>query len=404
MLVLPALIRYLIHPAPGNELKNSFLQEVAAISKWENTVFPLQQNGLLPLFRSALIEAEQYEVIALAVREVIDTAVRQQVLRNLKLQATLLQLHEVLSRNNIPFALLKGFALASVCYRDASLRPMIDIDILVNEEDVPVIRHILSEFGAEKFSEPQTKFYATLASHEPGILLEGVLIEPHTTLFKGPESLGLSECICLPFEIARKTYQVPAPDLHLLFIMNHVHKHLPRERFKLLWLRDTACLMQQLFTGQEKIEEEFFRLADRYHCRTEVSEITALMLTLLPDLLNYSFKAPLPPLPEWMEPSLKIVAHYGMKRRNDPAPRIRYFSDMFNFKGKILFLAGLLFPSITYMKMRYKSFPANMIFLLYPYHFLRVFGKGIIMLLRFAFSRLIRQSRITHFEKKRSDA
>ena len=383
MYVLPSLIRYLLHPAPGAELAEAFMHEAAAISNWEKTVFSLQQNGLLPLFRSALLEAGQYETLSPAVREVIDTTVRRQAMRNLKLQATLFQLHDVLSRNNISFALLKGFTLAATCYRDASLRPMIDIDILVNPEDVPVIRQLLKEFGAEKFSEPQTKFYATIASHEPGILLEDILIEPHTALFKGPESLGLSECTCVPCQIAGKTFLVPAPDVHLLFIMSHVHKHLPRERFKLLWLRDTACLMQRLFTGQEQKEEDFFRLAGRYHCRTEVLEVAALMVALLPDLLPQTFRTPLPPLPGWMEPSLKIVSEYGMKRRNDPAPHIRYFSSRFNMKGKILFLAGLLFPSPAYMKMRYRWFPARGIVLLYPYHFLRVFIKGVIMFIRY---------------------
>lgn len=387
MQALSPLIRYLLHPAPGAELAEAFLQEVSAVSNWEKMVFSLQQNGLLPLFRSALLETGQYETLSPAVREVIDSTVRRQAMRNLKLQATLFQLHDVLSRNNIPFALLKGFTLATTCFRDASLRPMIDIDILVNPEDVLVIRQLLNEFGAVKFSEPQTKFYATIASHEPAILLKDVLIEPHTTLFKGPESLGLSECPCVSCEIAGKTFRVPAPDVHLLFIMSHVHKHLPRERFKLLWLRDTACLMQRLFTGQVQAEEDFFQLAARYHCRTEVLEIAALMVNLLPDLLPHPFRTPLPPLPGWMEPSLKIVSEYGMKRRNDPAPHIRYFSSMFDRKGKILFLAGLLFPSPAYMKMRYRWFPAKGLVLLYPYHFLRVFIKGVIMIIRYVAAR-----------------
>jgi len=310
-------------------------------------------------------------------------------MRNLKLQATLIQLHDVLARNNIPFALLKGFALATFCYRDPSLRPMIDIDILVNAGDVYAIRELLKEYGAEKFSEPQTKFHATLTSHEPAILLEGVLIEPHTTLIRGPELLGLSVCPCVPCEIAGKTFQIPAPDVHLLFIMNHVHKHLPRERFKLLWLRDTACLMQQLFNAREEAEADFFRLADKYHCRTEVMEIVALMHALLPDFLSHPFREPLPPLPGWMRHSLEIIAEHGMKVRNDPAPRLRYFSEMLTIKGKILFLAGLLFPSLAYLKKRYAHFPAKMIFLLYPFQFFRVFIKGIIMLLRYVFSRLI---------------
>ena len=383
MQLLPSHILFLLHPSPGEELADAFRQEVSAINDWDPFVSSLIRNGLLPLFRSAAMETGVYGSLPEAVRTKVDDAVRSQTMRNLRLLSTLLTLQEVLTRNNIPFVLIKGFAMAATCYPDISRRPMIDIDILVHAGDVPRIRELLRPLGGEKFSEPQSEFFATLTSHEPGILLNSVLIEPHTTLIKGARNLTLTECPIQPVVLSGKELKMPSPDVHLLFLMMHVHKHLPKERGKLLWLRDTACMMQKVFHQGEVAEESFFRLAEDYHCLPPVLQITSLMQSLMPDLLPRPLQQPLPALNDTIMYSLQVVLEYGIIGRNDPGPRLRYFSELPGIGGKVMFLAGLLFPSLAYMKKRYPSFPSRAVFLLYPWHFFRVIFKGMYMLVRF---------------------
>jgi hypothetical protein len=54
-----------------------------------------------------------------------------------------------LDAGGVPIIVLKGAALAQEVYRNAGLRPMADLDLLVRGEDEPLRRWLLSTLGYE---------------------------------------------------------------------------------------------------------------------------------------------------------------------------------------------------------------------------------------------------------------
>lgn len=387
MNLLPNYLLYLLHPAPGEEGGILFRKDVEALAGGKGILFSLHHNGLLSLFRRALLETESLGLFPEPMQLEMNQLIRKQTMRNLKLQAVLLKVHDILGEAGIPFLVIKGFAVAQEYYEDVSMRPMIDIDILIRPEDSSTVRQLLRKAGGVQFNVPQTEFFASLASHDPAILIDGVLIEPHTVLIKGSKNLGLEQAGVQYFPVAGKIFAKPFLPEHLLFLMNHVYKHLPKERFKLLWLRDTASMMRQLFNAGQSDEDGFFGLAEEYGCLGPVMEIAGLLSALLPDLLVRPISRPLPLPSEQAAHALQVIAEYGIIGRNDPAPKIRYFSKLNGVRAKVLFLAGILFPSPSYMRNRYQTFPPGAVFLLYPYHVVRVSLKGTGMIVRFFFRR-----------------
>jgi len=87
----------------------------------------------------------------------------------------------------IPVILLKGAYLADAIYRDAGLRPMGDLDILVSREDVLRGVEVLQMAGFAPYQDfaPEVEF--SLAKHMPPFQKSGVIIELHWNIV-APES------------------------------------------------------------------------------------------------------------------------------------------------------------------------------------------------------------------------
>jgi len=68
-------------------------------------------------------------------------------LRNLRRVAQLREIQTALATHNIPIIVLKGMVLAFGAYKDPSLRPMHDLDLLLHEQDAAAATQILGKLG-----------------------------------------------------------------------------------------------------------------------------------------------------------------------------------------------------------------------------------------------------------------
>src|SRR5260370_40743738 len=67
--------------------------------------------------------------------------------RNLRRLAQLREIRTALAAQNIPIVALKGIVLAFLAYPDPSLRPMNDIDLLLDEKHLDSAVRILRNLG-----------------------------------------------------------------------------------------------------------------------------------------------------------------------------------------------------------------------------------------------------------------
>ncbi len=83
-----------------------------------------------------------------AVRErCIEQALREQVIHTLTLRATTAEILREFADKRIDMVILRGQSVAQALYKPATLRPQTDVDLLVDETDVPHVTALLRELG-----------------------------------------------------------------------------------------------------------------------------------------------------------------------------------------------------------------------------------------------------------------
>jgi hypothetical protein len=149
---------------------------------------------------------------------------------------------------SIPLILLKGAATAWLAYPDPALRPMRDLDILVQPADLPGLYAILDRMG---FVTPLSQSSLVISDkHLPHAELQRdgltVTLEVHTRLFDSlwrPRQPAAAEFFqrARPFEIEGQ----PALSLSLEDLLWHTWQHLVIEDIRLVGIADLLSLSQR---------------------------------------------------------------------------------------------------------------------------------------------------------------
>lgn len=169
----------------------------------------------------------------------------QRVLRDLR------EILETLGGRGIHPIVLKGPSLASGLYGDPALRPVGDLDLLVDEKDAPVAMMALDAMGYRARGEVMTQWEAqNLMSHLP--VLEApdrVPVEIHFRLFPKeaplfPDEEGIWDR-AIHGELAGVMSLKLAPADELLYLCGHILRH-DSDAHKLIWFCDIALLDRTL--------------------------------------------------------------------------------------------------------------------------------------------------------------
>lgn len=112
----------------------------------------------------------------------------QGVLRNMRLFHELYGVLDLFHHEDVPVILLKGAYLAERVYGDIAVRPMVDMDILVKEQDLGRVRDILSNLGFAQRG-----------------LLDEAIREAHHFVYKHP---GHGLCVEVHWDLIDKLYGV----------------------------------------------------------------------------------------------------------------------------------------------------------------------------------------------------
>jgi Uncharacterised nucleotidyltransferase len=142
------------------------------------------------------------------------------------------QLQEILlrfSRERIPVIVLKGAALASLVYPKIALRPMVDLDLLVQKRDLDIADHILQQLGYGPDESYQSReWYRSehhhLAPYTAPDRTIGVEIHHHIVSPARPVRIPIDAfwARARPAEIASVPALVLAPEDWLLSVCIHL--------------------------------------------------------------------------------------------------------------------------------------------------------------------------------------
>jgi hypothetical protein len=171
----------------------------------------------------------------------------------------------MLAAEGVPGILIKGVALAYTCYEEPSHRPHVDVDLLIREEDAPVVRRVMEQAGylAPNRVDGDRVMHQFQFTHR---LQNGADCEydfhwrvANPELFAHALAFEELDASARPVPALSEHARAPA-DLHSLFLacIHRVAHHYDDD--SLVWLYDIHLLSQRL---DEDDWDRFAALAQR---------------------------------------------------------------------------------------------------------------------------------------------
>jgi len=279
----------------------------------------------------------------------------------------------LLNKEDIKTVLLKGLALENSVYGNAGLRQMSDVDILIDKKECIKARNILISNGY--VSLPVKSFFhkliiTNIGKHLPSLIKNGTRVEIHHELFGGNSRELTKMLYDNSYEIIlnEERAYIPQPQIFFLYLIKHLYLHEMNNESQLRLYTDLVVLV-------EKYKDEIItsKLLE-YASNAEMSEILAWRLELLRDFWGIS-------LPEWLDDFIdrwhnpdnitRFIDFLKSPKDNPSRNKAQFYrkvvGDIPGISLKILFLLGDIFPSVSFMKNRYKCSGTMKVLFYYPH-------------------------------------
>jgi len=161
------------------------------------------------------------------------------------------------SDHNIPVIVLKGIPLSKQLYKSIYLRPTLDLDILIKENDLPATLDLLIQQGFKTTANREIYIKdfidRKLGTHLPSLSNGQVIIELHRNLIPEIWGFNLREDLYWDntdhIRINDYNFKVLNPELLFLYLCIHAIKHC----FMLRLLYDISLLIRQYELDWQKI-------------------------------------------------------------------------------------------------------------------------------------------------------
>jgi hypothetical protein len=320
----------------------------------------LREQGLLPRLPERIAARLNSSLLLSLSRNAFHTSVISEVLR-------------IFNGENIKTVLLKGLALELSVYGNSGLRQMTDIDILVNRSNRKRAQKVLIENGYE--SKPVKSLFhlpiiAYSGKHLPSLVKNGASIDVHLELFTGRRNI-LTELLyenSSEIRINDQYAHIPRPQLFFLYLVKHLYSHEINNESQLRLYADLVVML-------EKYHEEIITYdLLTYASKAGMSEILAWRLEPLRDLWGISFPGWIDDfIDKWYNPDSinRFVFFLKSPKKNaatsNPLVYRKIIREIPGVHRRILFVLGDLFPTLTFMKERYKCSSNVKALLYYPH-------------------------------------
>lgn len=284
---------------------------------------------------------------------------KENTLRNIRILEVFRWLSGILVENKIHYLPLKGVFLANQIYANASLRPMVDIDVLIRSEDYERTLQQLSHYG--KISHFLNHKGLEELKKDQKILLKGIPVELHhsfTSIYsKVPiDTSEIWKHTIKQQNAAHETF-MPEPEMLLLLLMVHQYEHAETGYPKLIWFLDCALFYQSEIHQLDQVK--FQTIVDQTQTHEAVNYCSAFIQKYFKIDLPWYKKDPIlekkvsevffTKLPNT---NLKSIFYYIYKIKNIPG-----------YKNKVNYLFGRFFPGKAFLEIHFKT--KNRFLLLY---------------------------------------
>lgn len=285
----------------------------------------------------------------------------------------------LLSTGKIKTVILKGLALENSVYGNSGLRQMSDVDILIERDQCILARDILISNGF--VSLPVKSIYhefivAYSGKHLPSLIKNGTSVEIHHELFgeRNKNMTGILYESSYEVEIKGEKTWFPQPQIFFLYLVKHLWLHEINNESQIRLYTDLIVLIEK--HHDEILDYNLMKLASE----AGLSEILASHLEPLRDMWGVTF-------PDWVntfidkfsnKETIKNFIFFLQSPKNNPPvdkPKLyrHIISDIPGFHRKFLYVLGDIFPSLSFMKKRYKCKNTWQVIRYYPLRFGKLF-------------------------------
>ena len=284
----------------------------------------------------------------------------------------------------IKTVILKGLALENSVYGSSGLRQMSDVDILIDRNECIKARKILMSNGYESLPV-KSPFHEMIidhfGKHLPSLIKNGTSVEIHNELFGDRKNLMTKMLYdsSYEFNIKGEKAWLPRPQIFFLYLIKHLWLHEINNESQLRLYTDLIVLVEKY--RNEIINNDLLE----YASEAGMTEILAWHLEPLRDMWGIGF-------PEWLNEfidkwnspdfSNKFIFFLRSPKDNPPDDKAGFYRQIVReipgIHRKFLYVLGDLFPSIAFMKNRYKCKSAWKVLIYYPHRLGKImwlFGK-----------------------------
>ncbi len=359
----------------GVELKVMLQALAEEASDWKYFATLAGSHGVAALVYNNLEKLGFLQFVPVETAEVLKNSLFVSMSRNVRNAQMMKEVLGVLNGESIKTVLLKGMALEPMAYGNRGLRQMTDADVLIAKEDCISARNALINNGFTSLPL-KSAFHKTIllytGKHLPSLIKNGFSVELHHELFGAGKNV-LTKMLfdsSTETELAGERVFTPKPQIFFLYLVKHLYLHEMNNESQLRLYTDLVVLIEKY--REEIINYDLLELANR----AEMSEILAWRLEPLRDLWGISFPQWLNDfIDKWYNPASinKFIFFLKSPKDNPPSDKaLAYRNTMKEIPGlhrKAVFLLGDLFPTITWMKQRYRCSSGGKAVLYYPHRF-----------------------------------
>ena len=357
----------------SDEQINRIKSLLAVITDWPYFSNLANEHGVAALVWYNLEKYQLHSEIPEAVAYFLKCTLMRSLGRNTFNTESMGEVLRLFKTENIKSVILKGLALENSVYGNQGLRQMSDVDILINRDECIKARKILISNGY--VSLPVKSFFHKLilayyGKHLPSLIKNGTSVEIHHELFGGRKNLMTKMLYDSSYmvEIKGEKAWFPQPQIFFLYLVKHLWFHEMNNESQLRLYTDLIVLIEK--HNYEILNYNLLKCASD----AGMSEILAWHLEPLRDIWGVSF-------PQWLNDFIdkwhnedfvdRFFFFLRSPKNNPPGDKAGFYrhilADIPGFHRKFLFILGDLFPTVSFMKNRYKCKSTWKVLLYYPH-------------------------------------
>ncbi len=365
----------------SDEQKAEIRELMKEVKDWDRFVKLSNDHGIIALCWYNIKETGNSNNVPGRQLGIMHSAYLKNLSRNTFLYNQLEEIDSLAEKENIKIVLLKGAVLEKTVYGNKGLRQMSDIDILVSPDKAALLRRILLKDGFESaplVSSFHEKIMPAYGKHLPEMYKNGIAVEIHFKLFDQKRNSLTEEFLNKAVRVsdAGTSLHYPEPQLLFLYLIKHLNKHEKSGYFQLRLYTDLALLLS--VHSDQIINERLFE----YAIQASLEIVLREKLKLLQLYWGISLSEPVKSFIEKLNPQPISVKFKESLRcpKNDQQEEekeslFKLLNNVPGIKNRILLIFGHIFPSVAYLKYRYKIKTTIGAVLYYPVRWVKQAGK-----------------------------